>query len=65
MEPLRERRLPVHFDPIRPHPRIQSYLVSIGLGGRTVQRTPVDERVRPAILRQADASAGAAGKSAP
>jgi len=45
------------LDPIRSHPRIQSYLASIGLGGRTVQRTPMDERVRPAILRQAGAAA--------
>jgi TolB-like protein len=45
------------LDPIRSHPQIQSYLETIGLGGRTVQRTPVDERVRPTILRQADAAA--------
>ena len=45
------------LDPIRSDPRIQSYMQSIGLGGRTVQRTPVDERVRPAILRQAAAAA--------
>jgi TolB-like protein len=44
------------LDPIRSHPEIQSYLVSISLGGRTVQRTPVDERIRPAILRQAAAT---------
>ena len=42
------------LDPIRSHARIQSYMESIGLGGRTVQRTPVDERIRPAILRQAE-----------
>jgi hypothetical protein len=53
------------LDPIRSHPRIQSYLESIGLGGRTVQRTPVDERIRPAILRQAEAAGGAAAESAP
>jgi TolB-like protein len=53
------------LDPIRSHPRIQSYLVSIGLGGRTVQRTPVDERIRPAILRQAEAAGGGAAESAP
>ena len=48
------------FDSIRSDPRVQEYLTSIGLGGRTVQRTPVGERVRPAILRQADAEAAAA-----
>jgi TolB-like protein len=46
------------LDPIRSHPSIQAYLESIGLGGRTVQRTPVQERVRPAILRRADIVAG-------
>jgi TolB-like protein len=55
-------------DEIRSDPRVQAYMDSIGLGGRTLQRTPVDERVRPAILRQADAAAAAAAaaeKSAP
>jgi len=48
------------FDPIRPHRLVQEHLASIGLGDVTPQRTPVDERVRPAILRQADAAAAAA-----
>jgi TolB-like protein len=50
------------FDPIRSHARFQAYMASIGLGGLTVQRTPVEERVRPAILRQADAAAVAASE---
>ena len=46
------------------HPRIQAYLASIGLEGVTPQRTPVAERIRPAILRQADAAdAGAGGET--
>ncbi len=45
------------LDPIRSHPDIQAYMESIGLAGYTVQRTPMDERVRPTILRQADAAA--------
>ena len=47
------------YDSLRTSPRVRAYLDSIGLGGLTVQRTPVEERVRPAILRQADASAAA------
>ena len=55
------------LDPIRSHPSIQTYLESIGLSGRTVHRTPVEERVRPAILRTSDAAAAAeaAEESAP
>jgi TolB-like protein len=58
----------VLHDPIRSDPRYQAYMESIGLGGLEVHRTPVDERVRPAILRQADAqraAASAAEGSAP
>ncbi len=51
----------VALDDIRDDRRVQAALESIGLGGLTVQRTPVGERVRPAILRQADADAGAEG----
>ncbi|HSM09052.1 MAG TPA: hypothetical protein VLA33_08540 [Gemmatimonadota bacterium] len=48
------------LDPIRSHPRFQAHMESLGLGGLTVQRTPPEERVRPAILRQADAQRAAA-----
>ena len=47
------------FDPIRSHPRIQEHMESLGLAGHTLQRTPVDQRVRPAILRRMDAEAAA------
>jgi len=56
------------LDPIRSHPRFQQHMESLGLGGLTVHRTPVEERVRPAILRQADgqrAAAAAAEDAAP
>jgi TolB-like protein/Flp pilus assembly protein TadD len=39
------------FDPIRDHPAMQEYLRARGLDGVTVQRTPADERVLPAVLR--------------
>jgi len=51
------------LDQIRTDPRVQEHLETIDLGGVTVQRTPVDERVRPAILRQADAVAAAEASS--
>jgi len=52
------------LDGLRSHPGFQAYMASQGLPGFTVQRTPVDERVRPAILRQADVAAAAAESSA-
>ncbi len=52
------------LDGLRSHPRFEEYMASAGLPGFTVQRTPVEERVRPAILRQADAVAAAAIESA-
>ena len=48
------------LDSIRNHPRVQARLDSIGLAGIEPQRTPPEERVRPAILRQAEAAAAAA-----
>ncbi len=49
---------PIH-DSIRDHSAVQQYLEDVGLGGVTVQRTPLEERVRPAILRRADETAAA------
>jgi len=48
------------LDQIRADPRVQEHLETIDLGGVTVQRTPVEERIRPALLRQADAAQAAA-----
>lgn len=41
------------FDPIRSHPRVLSYLRSVGLEGATLDRTPPDERTMPIVLRSA------------
>jgi TolB-like protein len=72
LERLRERRLSPdlawrpYYEELTTDPRVHEYLASIGLGGVTVQRTPEGERVRPAILRQADASGiGTGEESAP
>ena len=40
------------LDPIRSDPRIQAWLAERGLGGVQVQRTPVDDRVTPMVLRE-------------
>jgi len=50
------------MDDLRADRRVQEYLVSIGLGGVTPRRTPVSERVKPAILRQTDAGTGATAR---
>jgi TolB-like protein len=46
------------YDAIRSDPRFLGYVESIGLGGLRARRTAVAERVRPAILQQADSAAG-------
>jgi hypothetical protein len=46
------------FDSIRQHPAMQEYMRAHGLAGATPQRTPVDERELPAVLRDASAEAG-------
>ena len=45
------------FDPVRGHPAVQEYLKNKGLAGVTVQRTPVDEREAPAVLKKRETGA--------
>ena len=42
------------FDTIREHPALKEYLAAHGLAGVEAQRTPVDERELPAVLRTAE-----------
>jgi TolB-like protein/Flp pilus assembly protein TadD len=46
------------FDPIRDTSVMQGYMAAHGLAGVTAQRTPVDERELPAVLRPAQAEVG-------
>jgi tetratricopeptide (TPR) repeat protein len=43
------------FDPIRSHPRVQSFLRERNLGGAKIQRTPAEDRQPLAVLRAVEA----------
>ena len=46
------------FDPVRDHPALQAYMAAHSLAGVTPQRTPVDERELPSVLRGTPSEAG-------